>query len=114
MMSFFLAAQWVFLLYFLALNAVYAMLIFRALGGVARYMQSRDVAGLPHLLGGFAPPVTIVCKGVRNISGGSLNSSSLPANTMRNGEVPAGIGCGLKMSVFTQVHSVSILSLRCG
>ena len=60
MMSFFLAAQWFFLLYFLALNAVYAMLIFRALGGVARYMQSRDVAGLPHLLGGFAPPVTIV------------------------------------------------------
>ena len=60
MMSFLLAAQWFFLLYFLALNAVYAMLIFRALGGVARYMQSRDVAGLPHLLGGFAPPVTIV------------------------------------------------------
>lgn len=60
MMSFFLAAQWFFLLYFLALNAVYAMLILRALGGVARYMQSRDVAGLPHLLGGFAPPVTIV------------------------------------------------------
>ncbi len=60
MMSFLLAVQWFFLLYFLALNAVYAMLIFRALGGVARYMQSRDVAGLPHLLGGFAPPVTIV------------------------------------------------------
>ncbi|TLY96026.1 MAG: glycosyltransferase family 2 protein, partial [Gammaproteobacteria bacterium] len=60
MMSFFLAAQWFFLLYFLALNAVYAMLIVRALGGVARYMQSRDVAGLPHLLGGFAPPVSIV------------------------------------------------------
>jgi len=60
MMSFFLAAQWFFLLYFLALNGVYAMLIFRALGGVARYMQSRDVAGLPHLLGGFAPPVSIV------------------------------------------------------
>ena len=55
-----LAAQWFILLYFLALNAVYVMLIFRAIGGVARYMQSRDVAGLPNLLAGFAPPVTIV------------------------------------------------------
>lgn len=59
-MSFLLAAQWFILLYFLGLNAVYLMLIFRAVGGVSRYMQSRDVAGLPHLLAGFAPPVTIV------------------------------------------------------
>ena len=60
MIAFLLAAQWFILLYFLALNAVYVMLIFRAIGGVARYMQSRDVAGLPNLLAGFAPPVTIV------------------------------------------------------
>lgn len=60
MMSLLLAVQWFFLLYFLALNAVYVMLILRAIGGIARYMQSREVAGLPHLLGGFAPPVTLV------------------------------------------------------
>jgi cellulose synthase/poly-beta-1,6-N-acetylglucosamine synthase-like glycosyltransferase len=60
MIAFVLAAEWFVLLYFLALNAVYVMLILRAIGGVARYMQSRDVAGLPHLLAGFAPPVTIV------------------------------------------------------
>lgn len=60
MMSIFLTAQWFFLLYFLALNAVYALLICRAIGGIARYMQSRHVAGLPDLLAGFAPPVTLV------------------------------------------------------
>jgi len=58
--AFLTAAQWFVLLYFLALNAVYLMLVVRAIGVIARYMQSRDVAGLPELLAGFAPPVTLV------------------------------------------------------
>jgi cellulose synthase/poly-beta-1,6-N-acetylglucosamine synthase-like glycosyltransferase len=60
MIAFLLATQWFILLYFLALNAVYVMLILRAIGGIARYMQSRNVAGLPDLFSSFAPPVTIV------------------------------------------------------
>lgn len=48
------------LLYFIGLNGVYLMLNILSLSGIARYMQSRDVAGLPHLFAGFAPPVTIV------------------------------------------------------
>ena len=58
MMWFFLAAQWFFLLYFLALNAVYAMLIFRALGGVAigrlgivDVSNAADLADVLHAVG---------------------------------------------------------------
>jgi len=48
------------LLYFIGLNGVYLALNILSLGGVTRYMQSRDVVGLPHLFSGFAPPVTII------------------------------------------------------
>ena len=60
MMEHFPVIESFILLYFIGLNGVYLMLNILSLSSVSRYMQSRDVAGLPHLFSKFAPPVTIV------------------------------------------------------
>lgn len=60
MMQYFPIVETFILLYFIGLNGVYLALNILSIGGIARYMQSRDVAGLPHLFAGFAPPVTII------------------------------------------------------
>ncbi len=60
MIEYFPIVESFILIYFIGLNSVYLMLNILSIGGIARYMQSRDVAGLPHLLAGFAPPVTII------------------------------------------------------
>ncbi len=60
MIEYFPIVESFILLYFIGLNGVYLMLNVLSLGSIARYMQSRDVAGLPHLFSGFAPPVTII------------------------------------------------------
>lgn len=60
MIEYFPIVETFILLYFIGLNGVYLMLNILSLSGIARYMQSRDVAGLPQLFSGFAPPTTIV------------------------------------------------------
>jgi len=60
MIEYFPVIESFILLYFIGLNGVYLTLNILSLSGIARYMQSRDVAGLPHLFSGFAPPVTII------------------------------------------------------
>lgn len=60
MIEYFPIVESFILLYFIGLNGVYLTLNILSLSGIARYMQSRDVAGLPHLFSGFAPPVTII------------------------------------------------------
>lgn len=60
MIGYLSVVEWVILLYFIGLNGVYLTLNLISLGGVWRYMQSRDIAGMPHLVGSFAPPVTII------------------------------------------------------
>ncbi len=60
MIEYFPVIESFILLYFIGLNGVYLMLNVLSLSSITRYMQSRDVAGLPHLFSGFAPPVTIV------------------------------------------------------
>lgn len=60
MIEYFPVVESFILLYFIGLNGVYLTLNILSLSGIARYMQSRDVAGLPHLFSGFAPPVTII------------------------------------------------------
>lgn len=60
MIEYFPIVESFILIYFIGLNSVYLMLNILSISGIARYMQSRDVAGLPHLFSGFAPPVTII------------------------------------------------------
>src|SRR5512134_1183569 len=60
MIEYFPLVETFILLYFIGLNGVYLTLNVLSISGIARYMQSRDVSGLPHLFAGFAPPVTIV------------------------------------------------------
>ncbi len=60
MIEYFPIVESFILIYFIGLNGVYLMLNILSISGIARYMQSRDVAGLPHLFSGFAPPVTII------------------------------------------------------
>lgn len=50
----------VILSYFVVLNGTYLMLNVLAIGGLHRYMQSRDLVGLPELFPAFAPPVSII------------------------------------------------------
>ena len=60
MIEYFPVIESFILLYFIGLNGVYLMLNILSISGIARYMQSRDIAGLPHFISGFAPPVTII------------------------------------------------------
>lgn len=60
MIEYFPVVESFILIYFIGLNGVYLMLNILSLSSIARYMQSRDVAGLPHLFAGFAPPVTVI------------------------------------------------------
>ena len=60
MIEYFPVIESFILIYFIGLNGVYLLLNILSISGIARYMQSRDVAGLPHLFSGFAPPVTII------------------------------------------------------
>ena len=54
------AAQWVFLLYFIAINCGYLALNLLSLVTIQRYLDAHSLDDLPRPYSGFEPPVTII------------------------------------------------------
>lgn len=55
-----LAAQWFFLLYFIAINMGYIALNLLSLANIKRYLEAHSLEDLPRSFAGFEPPVSVL------------------------------------------------------